>query len=83
MTETHEMILTADSMDAYVSLFGMNDQNVSLIEQECSVSIALRGSKLILQGEEISLNLAEQVIQTLFSMIPRYRQINWEHSLCF
>ena len=31
-------------MDAYMSLFGLNDQNVALIEQECGVSIALRGA---------------------------------------
>ena len=76
MTFNREITLSADSMDAYVSLFGMNDQNVSLIEQECSVSIALRGSKLILQGEEISLNLAEQVIQTLFSMIRHSESVD-------
>ena len=26
--------LSADSMDAYVSLFGLNDQNIALIEEE-------------------------------------------------
>ena len=63
------MILSADSMDAYVSLFGLNDQNIALIEQECGVTTALRGNKLVIQGEEDRLDLPEQVIETLLSML--------------
>lgn len=69
MTFSKIITMSADSMDAYVSLFGMNDQNIALIEQECGVSIALRGSNLTIQGEEDRLALAEQVVQTLFTMI--------------
>lgn len=76
MTLNREIALSADSMDAYVSLFGMNDQNIALIEQECSVSVALRGSKLTIQGEEDRLDLAEQVIRTLFSMIQHHEYVD-------
>ena len=48
MTETRKMPLTLDSMDAYMSLFGLNDQNVALVEQECGVAVSLRGSELFL-----------------------------------
>ena len=65
---SREMILSADSMDAYVSLFGLNDQNIALIEQECGVTTALRGNKLVIQGEEDRLDLPEQVMETLLSM---------------
>ena len=34
MTETREMILNADTMDAYITLFGLNDQNIAMIEQD-------------------------------------------------
>ena len=44
MTDTREIVLTADTMDAYIALFGLNDRNVSMIEQECSVHIALQSS---------------------------------------
>ena len=44
MTETRKIPLTLDSMDAYMSLFGLNDQNVALVEQECGVAVSLRGS---------------------------------------
>ena len=76
MTFNREIALSADSMDAYVSLFGLNDQNIALIEQECSVSVALRGNRLVIHGEEEQLDLAEQVIRTLFSMIRRNENVD-------
>ena len=76
MTITREIALNADSMDAYVSLFGLNDQNIALIEQECSVSVTLRGNRLTIQGEETNLDFAEQVIRTLFSMIQHRENVD-------
>ncbi|MDO4838450.1 MAG: PhoH family protein [Clostridia bacterium] len=49
----------------------MNDQNVALIEQECSVTIALRGSELLISGQEADAALAESVILKLMEMIDR------------
>ncbi|MCR5296620.1 MAG: PhoH family protein [Clostridiales bacterium] len=63
-------------MDAYVSLFGLNDQNMTLIEQECGVSAALRGNQLTVQGEPERLDLAEQVILELFDMIRRNEHVD-------
>lgn len=63
-------------MDTYVSLFGMNDQNIALIEQECNVSVALRGNRLTIQGDENHLDLAEKTIHTLFSMIQRNEYVD-------
>ena len=48
MPEETEFELTAESMDAYVSLFGLNDRNIALIEQECNVSVALRHNQLVI-----------------------------------
>ena len=76
LTITREIALNADSMDAYVSLFGLNDQNIALIEQECSVSVTLRGNRLTIQGEETNLDFAEQVIRTLFSMIQHRENVD-------
>ena len=33
-------------MEAYVALFGMNDQNITLVEQECGVAVSLQGNAL-------------------------------------
>lgn len=71
MTETRKIPLTLDSMDAYMSLFGLNDQNVALVEQECGVAVSLRGSELFLAGEAEDAGLAESVILKLLEMIRR------------
>ena len=54
-----------------MTLFGFNDQHVALIEQECSVSIALRGAELEVTGEEADVTLAVSVIGKLLEMIRR------------
>ena len=61
MTETRKIPLTLDSMDAYMALFGLNDQNV----------VSLRGSELFLTGEAEDAGLAESVILKLLEMIRR------------
>lgn len=71
MTETRKIPLTLDSMDAYMALFGLNDQNVALVEQECGVAVSLRGSELFLKGEAEDAGLAESVILKLLEMIRR------------
>lgn len=58
-------------MDAYMTLFGFNDQHVALIEQECGVSISLRGAELCVSGEEADVALAISVIEKLLEMIHR------------
>ncbi len=63
--------MSADTMETYMTLFGMNDQNVALIEQECSVTIALRGAELLISGQEADAALAESVIVKLMDMIAR------------
>ena len=69
MTETRKISLSEDTMETYMALFGMNDQNVALIEQECSVTVALRGSDLLITGEAEDAALAESVIVKLMEMI--------------
>ena len=76
MAEIREIPLSADNMDAYVALFGLNDQNITLIEMECGVSIALRGNRLVVQGEPDRLDLADQVISMLFDMIRKNEHVD-------
>jgi len=63
--------MDVDHMDALFVLFGANDQHVSLIEQECDVSLSARGSELILQGEPENVELAQQVLERLSLMANR------------
>ena len=76
MPEDIDIELTADSMDAYISLFGLNDQNIALIEQECSVSVALRRNHLVITGQEADRMLAHQVIMLLLEMIHRNETVD-------
>ena len=76
MTEDLELELSADSMDAYVSLFGLNDQNIALIEQECNVSVALRHNRLVVSGSEQDRMLAQNVILLLLGMIKRNEPVD-------
>lgn len=69
MIQVKKLLLTVDSMEAYMALFGLNDQNVALIEQECGVTVALRGSELIITGEAEDTELASGVIVKLAEMI--------------
>ena len=62
-------------MDAYVSLFGLNDRNIALIEQECNVSVALRRNHLVITGEEKDKELAKQVIMLLLDVTHRGKEI--------
>ena len=76
MAEDLDLELSADSMDAYVSLFGLNDQNVALIEQECSVSVSLRRNHLVISGREQDRILAQKVILLLLEMIRRNEPVD-------
>lgn len=76
MTADREFELSADSMDAYVSLFGLNDQNIALIEQEFNVTVALRHNHLNISGSEENLRLAEKVISVLLEMIKRNENVD-------
>jgi len=76
LTETREMILDADTMDAYIALFGMNDQNIAMIEQECSVCAAMRGNHLVLKGDPEHLDLANQAVSILLDMIRRNEPVD-------
>jgi len=63
-------------MDAYVTLFGLNDQNIALLERECGVTIALRQNRLEITGPEEGQALAEQAIGILLRMIERNETVD-------
>ena len=65
------MQLSLESMEAYLSLFGMNDRNMTALEQELDVMISLRGQEILVQGEKESAALAEQVILKLTDMLRK------------
>ena len=76
MTESHPFPLAADFMEAYVSLFGLNDQNIALIEKDCNVDIGLRDHELVLTGEKPDIETAWQVIEILLKMILKNEPVD-------
>ena len=76
MTEDLDPELTADLVDAYVSLFGLNDRNIALIEQECNVSISLRRNHLVITGEKSNIELAHKAIEHLIGLIRRNETVD-------
>lgn len=76
MADNCEMILTADTMDAYIALFGLNDQNIAMIEQECSVNIALRGEHLVIQGDSSQIPVVEKALNILFDLIRKKEYVD-------
>ena len=60
-----------DHMDALLMLFGANDQHAALIEQECGVTLSIRGADLLLQGDDQQVALAQQVLDKLSGMVSR------------
>lgn len=76
MTDTLEIVLDTETMDAYIALFGLNDRNISVIEQECCVQISLRGNRLLVRGENDHVRLAEEVIHILLRMISHNETVD-------
>ena len=73
----HRMDLSTQSMDAYLSLFGMNDQNITLVEQECRVAVSLQGNALVVSGEnEDDIACAAETIRILLDLIDRNEAVD-------
>lgn len=76
MSEARTLSLPIEREELVISLFGMNDQNAALLEQECGVTLSMRQGQLILQGEENNLALVEQVIDQLTQALQQGESID-------
>ena len=71
MADERLIKLPVENSELALTLFGMNDQNAALLEQECGVSLALRGNELTLSGEAEDVALAQTVIVKLTEALRR------------
>jgi phosphate starvation-inducible PhoH-like protein len=69
-------MLSVDTLDDYMSLFGTNDQNIALIETETGVTISLRGTELCITGDPVSTELAQMVIMKLLDMLRNHEIVD-------
>ena len=68
---TRQIMLSVDSMDYYMSIFGLNDRNAALIEQETGVALSLRGTELCISGDEEQTQRAQALIEKLISLMAK------------
>ena len=69
-------MLSVETLDDYMSLFGTNDQNIALIETETGVSISLRGTELCITGDPAQTELAQLVILKLLDMLRSHEIVD-------
>ena len=63
------MLLSLENIDAYQKLFGMNDRNMAVLEQELSVVSALRGQELQFRGGAENVAAAETAVAWLITLL--------------
>ena len=76
MTTTPTIRVPLAGMDAYLSIFGANGRNLSLLEGELGVKLSVRGADLEISGGEEDAALAAQVVDKLTDLSLRGAQID-------
>ena len=76
MTEQPKVTMELESLAAYIALFGANDKNIAMMEDELSISLALRGSQLHMQGESVQIDIARSIIEKLISLSNRHAHVD-------
>lgn len=71
-----QMKMTVTSMEDYISLFGVGDENVNILMQETGADIAMRGDELTFTGDESQVGLAVSVTEKLLDMLKRREQVD-------
>ncbi len=57
--------------DSFISLFGLNDENIDLIKKELNVSIFAHGGEITLTGEEENVRIARLTLEKLLEIVAR------------
>ncbi|MDL2319286.1 PhoH family protein [Eubacteriales bacterium OttesenSCG-928-A19] len=70
------MQLSVSSMEDYMSLFGVGDENVNILMQETGAQISMRGDELCFIGDEAEVDLAVTVTEKLLDMLRRHEQVD-------
>jgi phosphate starvation-inducible PhoH-like protein len=63
-----------------LSLFGMNDANIKIIENRFKTNIVVRGNTVILKGSDSEINKIESIFKEMAYMLRRNKTLN-EHDV--
>ncbi len=76
MEAQYKEVMTVESVDLFMSLFGVRDENVDLIRRELGVEIFARGNEITISGEEEKVTLAHTVLDRLLGILSRGESID-------
>ncbi len=71
-----EKLISVDSMETMLSLFGSYDENVNLIQREYGVAVLGRGEDIKITGDEQAVFNACEAINGLITMINKGEKLN-------
>ncbi len=71
-----EKLISVDSMETMLSLFGSYDENVNLIQREYGVAVLGRGEDIKITGDEQGVFNACEAINGLITMINKGEKLN-------
>ena len=63
--------LTVDDTDSFITLFGINDENIELIKKELGISILVHGGDVTISGDAKGVETAYLTLQKLLEIIAR------------
>ena len=76
MESNYTETLRVDSMDQFIQLFGVKDENVELIRRELDVDIRAQGDEIHISGDSEKARVAHQVLTRLLSIIAQGEAID-------
>lgn len=71
-----KVTLEFDDNKQLAALFGQHDENLTRIEQLLGVAISARGNHLVVEGEEVSVLVAEMALHNLYAKSSHGKTIN-------
>lgn len=71
MEAQYKEVMEVESVDRFMALFGVRDENVGLLKQELGVEVFARGTELTITGEEDKVYLARLVMDKLLGILDR------------
>jgi len=72
----YKEVMTVESVDLFMALFGVRDENVDLIRRELGVEIFARGNEITISGDEEKVRLAQLVLERLLGILARGESID-------
>ncbi|MGI6634329.1 MAG: PhoH family protein [Christensenellales bacterium] len=74
--ELTSLPLQIRTMDTCQAMFGMNDQNIRVLEDELRVTIHMHNGQLVAHGDAANVHMAEDILDKLQNLLERGEQVD-------